>query len=94
MVGLISRGNLLATGTEIPLHTKSRRQVIVVSDRGPDHGNHRIVSLRTNRRLLTILHCIWVSIVATPAFILTHFVANRSFGGCNKDKKEVGEDGR
>jgi hypothetical protein len=67
----------------------------VVSDHGPDHGNHRIVSLVTNRRLFTILHCIWVSFVATPAFILTHFVANRSFGGCNKkDKKEVREDGR
>jgi hypothetical protein len=47
-----------------------------VSDRGPDHVNHRIVALVTKRRLFTALHCIWESVEATPAFILTHFVAN------------------
>ncbi len=50
------------------------------SDRGPDHGNRRLVSLVTNKRVLTILHCIWKDIVATLAFILTPFVANRLRG--------------
>jgi hypothetical protein len=48
-----------------------------VSDRGPEHGNRRIVSLVSNRRLFTVLQCFWKDIVATPVFILTHFVANR-----------------
>jgi hypothetical protein len=47
------------------------------SDRGPDHGNRRIVSLVTNRRVINVQHANWKDIVATPAFILTHFVANR-----------------
>jgi hypothetical protein len=35
------------------------------------------VSLVTKRRLFSALHCIWESVVATPAFILTQFVAKR-----------------
>jgi hypothetical protein len=49
-----------------------------VNDRDPEHGNCRIVSLVTNRRLFIVVNCIWESIIATPAYILIYsFAANR-----------------
>jgi hypothetical protein len=62
---------------------------IPVSDRGPDHGNRIIVSLVTNRRLLTVLHCVWKDIVAAPAFILTHFVRSTQSWFLNSTQSPV-----
>jgi hypothetical protein len=63
--------------THYTLHITQNNHHGGKSDRGPDHGYRRIVSLVTNRRLHAILHSIGNDIVTTPAFILTHFVANR-----------------
>jgi hypothetical protein len=55
-------------------HTSRRGK----NDRGPDHGICRIVSLVSNRRLLTVLHCSWEDFVAILRHSYSHSISLRT----------------